>query len=191
MKNLILFLLIGISTVAFSQNEYQQDFEFNEGLYQNFNDFKQNNTIIPEGLMKKGEGFIVYNDSLKKAFELDPDKVWGYSTGRGVYVSIEGDFSRLNLIGRYSQFAAYVVTTTYSYDPYGFQTPRESRTLVQFLLNFENGKMLPFNERNFEPILQKDPQLWKEYRNTKGKKEMKIFLFLRKYNEKYPISFPD
>lgn len=191
MRFLIVILLAFFSIHLYSQNEYDIGFEFNEGLYQSFNDFKQNNTFIPEGLMKKGEGFIIYNDSLKKAFELDPEKVWGYSTGRGIYIAIEGDFSRLNLIGRYCQFAAYVVTTTYSYDPYGFQIPRESRTLVQFLLNFENGKILPFNERNFEAILQKDPVLWQEYNNTKGKKEMKIFLFLRKYNEKYPISFPN
>ncbi|MDB9774857.1 hypothetical protein OAB47_01335 [Vicingaceae bacterium] len=193
MKYLGIIVLFFSSLGIFAQADeemYSIGFEFNPGIYKSFYEFKTNNPSYSEGLQMRGEDLFIYNDSLKKYLLLNPEAVWGYSTGSGVYISAEGDFSRLNMIGSYSQFSAYVIVQTFAYDPYGFQIPRETRTLVQLLLNFDNGKVFEFNQKNVELLLQKDPQLWNEYQKFRGRKQEKQFIFLRKYNERYPIYFP-
>ncbi|MBR9832146.1 hypothetical protein GYB57_08375 [bacterium] len=193
MRRLIVLFLFFLSFRGFAQLDeviYQPTFEFNQGVYLTFDEFKNNQPSITQGLQRKGESILIYDDSLKEYFPLNPDRVWGYSTGRGIYISAEGDFNRLITIGAFSHFAAYVKTISYRIDPYGFQSPTESQTLVQFLLNFDNGKVFTFSAKNAEPIFQKDPSLWNEYKKYKGKKEERLFIFLRKYNERYPIYFP-
>lgn len=193
MRTSIVLFLFFLSFRGFAQLDeviYQPTFEFNQGVYLTFDEFKNNQPSITQGLQRKGESILIYDDSLKEYLTLNPDRVWGYSTGRGIYISAEGDFNRLITIGAFSHFAAYVKTISYRIDPYGFQSPTESRTLVQFLLNFDNGKVFTFSAKNAEPIFQKDPSLWNEYKKYKGKKEERLFIFLRKYNERYPIYFP-
>jgi hypothetical protein len=193
MKKLVIILFVLVSFKSKAQlNEamYLPSFEFNQGIYLSFDDFKNNQPSITVGLQRKGESILMYNDSLKEYAPINPDRVWGYSTGRGIYISAEGDFNRIISIGAFSHFAAYITTTNFRIDPYGFQVPTESKTLVQFLLNFDNGKVFGFTSKNFEPIIQKDPSLWNEYKKYKGKKEQRLFIFLRKYNERFPIYFP-
>lgn len=193
MKYLTLFFVFLCSLVSYAQVDesmYSIGFEFNPGVYKTFYEFKTNNPSITQGLQMKGEELLIYNDSLKQYQQLNPNAVWGYSTGGGVYISAEGDFSRLNMIGSYSQFSAYVTSVNYVYNPYGYQVPVVSKTLVQLLLNFDNGKVFNFNAKNVELILQKDPKLWSEYKKFRAKKQDKQFIFLRKYNERYPIYFP-
>jgi hypothetical protein len=188
----LIFLVFTVinSKAQVDEAMYSVGFEFNPGVYTSFYEFKTNNPSITEGLQMRGEELFIYNDSLKKYQPINPDAVWGYSTGGGVYIAAEGDFSRLTMIGSYSQFSAYVITRTFIYDPYGFQIPRETRTLVQLLLNFDNGKIFEFSSKNVELILQKDPGLWNEYKKYRGRKQEKQFIFIRKYNERYPIFFP-
>ncbi len=186
-----IFLLTALSSKAqVDEAMYTVGFEFNPGVYTSFYEFKTNNPSITEGLQMRGEELLIYNDSLQEYQQINPEAVWGYSTGGGVYIAAEGDFSRLTMIGSYSQFSAYIITRTFVYDPYGFQIPRETRTLVQLLLNFDNGKVFEFNSKNVELVIQKDPQLWNEYKKFRARKQEKQFIFLRKYNERYPIYFP-
>ena len=73
--------------------------------------------------------------------------------------------------------------------------PSNQRTLVnneyrQFLLDFETGEFLEFNEKNVEKLLSRDSLLYNEFKSLskKQKKQLK-FYYIRRYNEKYPLPF--
>ncbi len=82
------------------------------------------------------------------------------------------------------------------YSPYGsyypYNQPNYSRTeLKQYMLDFESGKIVEFDEENTELLLMKDPQLYEEFvqLSRKKKKELK-FVYIRKFNEKNPLYIP-
>jgi hypothetical protein len=64
--------------------------------------------------------------------------------------------------------------------------------LRQYLLDFQTGEVLEYDTEAVEVLLMKDPELADEFlalRNRK-KKQMK-FVFIRRFNERHPLYFPE
>lgn len=138
---------------------------------------------------------IVFLDSTGKEWEVKSREIWGYSSNGSVFVSHGTDFNRINVIGSLSHFVATIPVRVGMNDPFYYNDPFQSGqqyTYVssQYVMDFETGKILEFNSENMEALLKRDEPLFKEFTalRKKQKRDM-IFVYLRKFNEKYPIYF--
>jgi hypothetical protein len=65
--------------------------------------------------------------------------------------------------------------------------------LVQQLLDMRTGRYLPFNASGMDEALQHDPVLSEEFRALPKKQRNSteaLFRFLRMYNDRNPLVFP-
>lgn len=198
--------------------EYDRNFVFRDGIYLSFQDFRNNapipvNRVISDYnrnvqdflgrvLSKKSFSYIDVAGSQQTA---NSDEVWGYCSGGMIYINYGTDFNRMTVIGSISHFIATLRTRMVSQDPfyygrpygygygYGYPPPTQfSYTSVQCILDFDTGNIMDFNINNMEIILSRDPMLYQEFLALKKRRKKEaIFYYLRKYNEKHPIYFPE
>lgn len=161
---------------------------------------------------------IFFYDPLGLRQELSKEDIWGYSRNGILYVQVQGNFNRVTYVGNISHFVADITTydrryygSPYNYyDPYTspyyyrnyspyyspyympYQPTTASRNeMVQYMIDFESGKVIEFDLKNVEMLLMKDPELYDEFMKfSRRKKKQQKFLFLRKYNEKHPLYLP-
>ena len=57
------------------------------------------------------------------------------------------------------------------------------------MIYFITGEEYKFTIKNFEKILQKDTELYKEYQTSYHTIQNKLYLFMGKYNDKHPVYF--
>jgi hypothetical protein len=245
MKKILRTFLISslVYAVAFSygyaQEEdgmvrYTTDFKFNDGIYLNFDQVKNNKPVPKAKLLTS----LDYNDRefFKKIFESDKiyfydemgirkevakNNIWGYARNGVLYVQIQENFNRITFLGTIAHFVADITSydSRYYNSPYGYYDPyyspysrygsyyspygygnyyspyRQSnlaRTeLKQYVIDFENGKVLEFDIENTTILLLKDHELHDEYvRLSRKKKKELMFVYIRKLNEKKPLYLP-
>ena len=156
---------------------------------------------------------VTYFDDFGVQQTLSSDDIWGFSRNGIIYIKIGNGFSRVTIIGGICHFVADITTYSsryndpynyypysnypYSYSPYGYNrygySPGNYSTseMKQYLIDFETGKVMEYNEKNLSVLLMKDPELHDEYVSLRKKKQKQLkFLYIRKYNEKNPIYFP-
>lgn len=194
--------------------QYDRDFVFKDGVYVTLMDFK-NNTPIPTSKiifrsnrsdkdylkLALANSTFKYIDSTDKEQEMKTDNLWGYCFNGTIYINHGTDFNRMVVIGSFCHFAATIADKipndpfgygygngNFSYNPY----PRYIYSTQQFILDFESGRVFEFNADNMEMLLQRDKTLHAEFVILKRKqKRDSVFLYLRKFNEKHPIYFPE
>ena len=92
-----------------------------------------------------------------------------------------------------SYYSAYYSPYSY-YDPYysPYNNRRSTRTeLKQFIIDWETGRVMEFDVDNTKLLLMKDPELHEEFaRLSRKKKKDLLFVYLRKFDEKYPLYVP-
>lgn len=204
-----------------SQVKHSPDFEFKNGIFANFEMVKANAPIPPARIVSDVDMFdrdfydkitsqkeiVIYDDNgVKKV--MNTKDIWGYGRNGVLYINIGSAFHRISFVGSISHFVASI--TTYSsnyYDPYynpyysnsyyynRYNQPRSSYTnteLRQYLLDFETGEVLEYDTEGVEVLLMKDPELADEFMalSNRKKKQMK-FVFIRRFNEKHPLYFPE
>ncbi len=80
------------------------------------------------------------------------------------------------------------------YSPYNMPyspTTVSKKQLVQYIIEFETGNTIEYDLKNIELLLSKDIDLYQEFLQlSRKKKKQMMFLYLRKYNEKYPLYLP-
>ena len=208
------FLFYCTSFFLFAQNkivQYDKDFVFKDGVYLTVQEFKKNNPISVSKVMfpsNKGDRsylklalanntFKYFNNSDKEQ-EVKTDSIWGYCSNGTVYINHGTDFNRMVVTGSLCHFVASIATQV-SNDPFGYgygygynnPYPRYVYVTQQFILDFESEKIIEFNADNMEILLQRDETLYTGFTALKRKqKRDSIFLYLRKYNEKHPVNFP-
>jgi len=162
---------------------------------------------------------IYFYDALGMRQEVGREEIWGYARNGILYKQVQGSFNRITYIGNVCHFVANITSydrryygspynyynpyySPYSYNSYSpyyspysmpYRPSNVSRNeLVQYMIEFETGKLLEYNLKNVELLLMKDPQLHDEFMQLKRKeKKRMMFLFLRKYNEKHPLYLPE
>ena len=153
---------------------------------------------------------INYYDELGTKQSVATKQIWGFSRNGNLYIKVNGELNRITYIGSISHFIANV--TSYSnraYDPYMYNSYNPynpysysygnpygnnttSQEVKQFILDFETGKVLDFDVKGIESVLVRDPKLYDEFSSLNGRKQKQLkFLYLRKFNERNPLYFPD
>ncbi|MDT8400194.1 MAG: hypothetical protein RQ743_00745 [Bacteroidales bacterium] len=161
---------------------------------------------------------IYFYDAMGIRQAVSKEDIWGYARNGILYVQIQGGFNRVTYVGNISHFVADITTydrryygSPYNYyDPYyspysyNYYSPYYSpyympyrpttvsrNEMVQYMIEFETGKLIEYDMKNVELLLMKDPELYDEFMQlSRRKKKQMMFLYLRKYNEKHPLYLP-
>jgi hypothetical protein len=196
---------------------YNSDFKFKEGIYLTFEQVKNNlpllNTRIITSIEANDEHFFEavlsqkefsYYDNLGMKRTVQVKSLWGYSRNGVIYIRMNDTYSRISYMGSICHFIANI--TTYQpnyYDPYYYNpnyyyrnlnssSQTASTEMKQFIMDFETGKILDYNEESLEVLLMRDPQLHDEFAAlSKKKKQQTKFLYIRKFNERNPLMIPN
>ena len=216
-RNILISANLLISTFVFAQQkaiQYDKDFVFRDGIYITLEDFKNNNPIPTSQIVSKSNkndrdflkrvlenSTIQFIDNSGNQQEIKTNTIWGYCSNGAVYINHGTDFNRIVVIGGLCHFVATIATKVandpfaygYGYGGFGYNpTPRYVYSTEQFILDFQSGKIIGFNADNMEILLQRDQALYNDFKKLKRKqKRDAVFLYLRKYNEKHPIFFPE
>jgi len=215
MKYTLSILFITFSISVFAQNtqiKYTPAFKFKDGIYENIQQVK-NNKPIPKSQIVTNidynsfdffdrlfeEKVITVYNNLGVAKEIDPEKIWGFSDKGVLYININGTYNRIPVFGNICHFIAD--KTFVEYDPYYNRssynsynsTPYSTKTvMMQYLLDFETGKIYDFNYQSVEKLIANDIDLYEEFSELRKRKKKKLkFLYIRKYNQKHPIYLPE
>ena len=201
-----------IDTTKYTLVEYDKNFRFIDGIYFNFEQFKNNNPTNKNRLIssldyesinfyeKLFENEIIFMfDDFGVKQQIDVNNLWGFSDNGIIYIRHEDDFNRIAIIGNICHFIAnktvyhsnYSPYNNYYYDPYSSQTTT-SQELRQYIIDFKTGEVYNYNYQNIEIILMNDPELYDEYHELSRRKRKKLkFVYIRKYNTKNPIFIPE
>lgn len=202
-----LFILVCLSVWVHGQEEkpegmveYSTAYEFEEGIYANFEMVLAAKPIPAARVVTDVDLFdrefyekitaakeiVIYDDNGVKK-EIKTSKIWGYGRNGALYINIGSSFHRISMVGSISHFVASV--TTYNpnyYDPYynnpyygGSYYPGRyhsgnqaysSTDLKQYLLDFQTGEVLEYDSESVEVMLMKDPELADEYLSLRNRK---------------------
>ncbi len=212
----ILFLLIISTFTIFGQDnnlvKYTPEYQFKEGIYIDFESFKNNNPItistivtnIPlsdidffNKLLKKEKISFYDTNGIRQSVE--PKHLWGYSKHNTIYINYNGNFYRLPTIGKISQFIASVTVIRTEpdmmygsyYGGVGPTTTYEDKETKQFLLNLEDGTVYENNYKNVEKLIVSDKKTYDEYMAFKKRKRKQLsYMYIRKFNDANPVYFP-
>jgi hypothetical protein len=140
-SGMIIFQVFALSGQQDSTNlvKYTPDFKFNEGLYLNFEQVKQNRpvskSLIVTGVSYDEPDFYDKILETKKAYyfnelgvkeEINTKNIWGYSQNGVLYINLNEGFYRITIVGSICHFVANLTTYTsnygypYSYPYYGY-----------------------------------------------------------------------
>ncbi len=199
--------------------KYTPEYKFKDGLYLQFEDFKNNspvdkNKIIAPDLDRKDYNFVanaveskkikIY-DALGIEIEIKSKNIWGFCSNGNIYININDDFNRLPYIGSLSHLVADKLVYNQNYNnPYGnsyyynsynpYNPGNQNSTTVelrQYILDMENGTITDYTLENIEVALMKDPTIYDEFMNLpRKKKKQKMFFYMRKFNERNALLFP-
>ena len=201
----ILFALLGITARPQGGADYFAGMDLQEGIYADFQAFRDNKPTVPLERLRDGQGLTVIDlrrVSGKLCWQpdtgvrqtVDLRHIWGFCQNDVVYIAAGNGFYRIGLMGSLSHL---VVEQTYrDWDPYmyGYPMGGVSRTvLVHQLLDMRTGRYLPFNAAGMDEGLQHDPVLSEEFRALPKKQRNSteaLFRFLRMYNDRNPLTFP-
>ena len=184
---------------------YDGGFDFREGIYFGFEDFRANRPSValkdllndqgkPAGDLRQSNGKLFYLDSAGTKQRIDLDRAWGFCNRDVVYVRIGDGFNRIGLMG---SVAHIVYDNTYSnWGYYGSaygMGPSSTTVQEQRLLDMSTGNFQPVTGGGIYLSIQPDEELMAEFealpkRERNGNET--IFRFMRRYNDRHPLSFP-
>lgn len=199
---------------------YSPDFKFKEGVYLNIEQVKQNSPILKSRIITSvayddpdffervlNEKKIQLFDNLGTKQEIQVKNIWGFSRNSVLYINLHDGYYRITIIGNICHFVASLTTYNnnnsygnygypYSYSPYSpYYSPYSGSPNVemrQYLLDFKSGTVMDYNEESVELLLMADPVLHDEFASLSNKKRKQMkFLYIRKFNEKNPLYFPE
>jgi len=209
-KYIITLLILCSSANLYAQvsEQYVFGFDFKEGIYTSFSEFKNNSPAVTQyRVIVKNE--ILYNNFTSERIinqlqgrnkfglwiDIDENDVWGICHEDQVYVYIDKAFHEITKIG-----ALMFVTIVFKgqYDVLSFSAGDtyvgrgKGAEMINYLIDFETGKYYLYKLKNFTKLLERDKELYDEFMAINGKKQKKyhMLMYLEKFNDRNPISFP-
>lgn len=186
----------------------QQPLKYRDGIYTNIDMVKKNSPIPSTWIetdlevndrdfyknITKADEIVFYDDNGVRTV-LDTKRIWGYSHNRDLHINVGGAFHEIDFVGRISHFIALKTT----YDPFFYN--EENRPGIfwyspavltikqrEYLVDIVENMAWEFDSDGLERVLKKDTVLLKEFRSLKKReKEYLKYIFLNRYNEKYPL----
>jgi hypothetical protein len=181
---------------------YHGGMDLRDGLYLDFQAFRTNTPSIPFERLRDDEGLPVHDINLvlgKLYWQPDSGdrqtvstaKLWGFCQNDAIYVGAGNGFYRIGMMG---SLAHMVFEQSYR-DPYMSAYGDVTRTtMAQQLVDMETGAFLPFNASGMDQAFQHDAVLLEEFRALPKKQrnsDEALFRYLRIYNERHPLLFPE
>ena len=190
-----------------SRIQYDGGFDFREGIYFGFEDFRTNRPSValkdllndqgkPVGDLRQSNGKLFYTDSTGAEQRISLDRTWGFCNRDVVYVRIGDGFNRIGMMGA---IAHIVYDNTYSnwggyYGGMYGVGPSTTTVQEQRVLDMETGSFLPVSAGGIYQAIQGDPELRAEFEALPKKErnqDVSVFRFVRRYNERHPLYFPE
>jgi hypothetical protein len=210
-------LIVSAQTDSIKKVPYSPEFKFKEGIYFDFNQVKNNSPVAKSRIITNADPednnffdivlekkVISYYDDLGMKRDVNVKSIWGYSKNGAIYLRMNETYNRISYIGSICHFTANITVYQPSYyDPYyynpnyyyrNWNTGRQSTAseMRQFVMDFETGKILEYEENNLELLFMRDPSLHDEYAAlSKKKKDQMKFFYIRKFNERNPLMIPN
>jgi hypothetical protein len=213
-RTFLVLAFTAITTFCFGTNiessPLQPGFRFKPGIYLSIEDWKHNQPIPKEAIISKydpndpyffiqvlNKKWVKYRDTEGYEQEVESAKIFGYSIDNFVYTKYHTKISIIGAICHYSNIIhqiadpnltglAFVALDGLLAQQSGI---RKKERFRQFIIDFETGKIYRFTERYFKKLIDTDVQLYNEYKSFPGRKKDKMYIFLKKYNERHPIQF--
>ena len=213
-----LLVILSCSTIASgliaqSTTQYyttHQSVKFRPGVYVKIDMVKRNRPIPSTWIetdmdvthhdfyanITKADEIIFFDDNGVRT-SIPTDSIWGYSHNGDLHINIYGDFHRIDYVGRISHFIA-LKSTLVEFEIKG-RRPWNIHYLTfeavvknkGYLVDLVDDKVSVFDVAGLEQVLKEDPQLWNEFMALKKRKKEKLkYVFLTRYNEKFPLDIP-
>lgn len=211
---LMLMMACGASaqwdTVAYAVSDttrilYDGGFDFREGIYFGFEDFRANRPSVSlkdllndqgkaAGDLRQSNGKLFYIDSAGAKQRIDLDHAWGFCNRDVVYVRIGDGFSRIGLMGSVAHIVFDNTYRNWGYHASAYGMGPSSTTVQeQRLLDMGTGNFQPVTVGGIYLSILHDVELVAEFealpKRERNRNET-IFRFMRRYNERHPLSFP-
>lgn len=183
---------------------YHGGMDLHDGVYTGFQAFRTNTPTVPIERLRDDQGLPVRDiRAVLSKLYFQPDsgarqvlktaQLWGFCQNDVIYVGAGNGFYRIGMMG---SLAHMVFEQSYrDWDPYMYPYGGVTRTiLAQQLVDMETGAFLPFTASGIDQALQHDAVLLEEFRALPKKQrnsDEALFRFLRLYNERHPLLFPE
>jgi len=206
-----LIAMLPFAGVAQHMVAYDLDFSFKDGIYLSFGDFKANNPVpvthiiskhdirLPDYMEQVMEADMVrYYDNFGEERTLKTSALWGYSFGGKAFIQHGDGFFRMPIFGAITHFTAAVTVYRTVSDPMmmnpGMMPYREVpvQELRQFILDMRTGQVLAYTIENTLSLMPADRDLVDDFLKLKKKQQQEgLLLLIRKFNDRYPLYFPE
>lgn len=205
----VILIIIVIHT---DSNVYAQEtdstktevYKLDDGVYASYEEFKTNNpskkytpvvlspdevttyleTHTPDKLLfSKGQYIWVGHYTVEGVFNrIPPDSIWGYCIENEVFIKQSEFLVKLNIIGGICQYSNFDAL---------FKDDLNIKKELQYIFEFENGKVKRFKRDNFMRMLSKDMELYQKYLKVDSFKTLKTSMmdYLIEFNDRNPIQF--
>lgn len=183
---------------------YHGGMDLRDGIYTGFQAFRTNTPSVPIEKLRDDQGLPVrdiravlsklyYQPDSGSRQVLKTAQLWGFCQNDVIYVGAGNGFYRIGMMGSLGHM---VFEQSYrDWDPYMYPYGGVTRTiLAQQLVDMETGAFLPFTAAGIDQALQHDAVLLEEFRGLPKKQrnsDEALFRFLRLYNERHPLLFPE
>ena len=183
---------------------YKAGTQLREGVYFDFTAFRLNAPSVALARIAADQGIAVtdlrgalsrlrYRTDSGTVETIRMSRIWGFSQRGVVYVAAGNGFYR---IGQMGSLAHMVYEQSYrDWDPWMYGPGTVNRTvLVQQVIDMDTGRALPFTAAGMRLALQHDPVLLAEFDALPKKarnSDEALFRFLRLYNDRHPLLFPE
>lgn len=181
--------------------QYSSNFEFTDGIYLTFEEFKKNDPSIKKKAIITNDptdqffvGNIVNHEKIAY-YEANGDfkklkrrEVWGYCSNGTVYIRLGQHFNRIFKIGSICHFVAEFNTIIYNRNLPVTSSNKPIR-FDPYMIDLETANILSYDLENFLILLKRDEKLYIEFTSIKGyrKKKQQMFNYLNKFNERNPF----
>ncbi len=211
-KALVASLILILPILVYSQNsqidfsDQSEPFSLNQGIYLSMEEFLANEPSIscsfevhssikdyygnPE---ERSEFVVSYRDNMGYVKIISAHNLWGYCDGTSVFVSYLGKPYEMVYLGAISLLRYHQpdhrnnITDLLSLYLLGKNVADPDRS-QEILFHIGTGDIFYPTSRNIRKLIASDTELYADYLNTRNMDFLeKNLLYLRKYNEKYPL----
>ena len=202
-----LLIALGCLPSAFAQQDstwvrYTGGFDFREGLYLDFQSFRNNAPTIPLELLTDEQGIAIRDirnndrffrpDSTGERKEVDLDRAWGFCNNDIIYLRAGNGFYRIGMMGALAHVLFEYDHRDWDPSFYGYGGTNIYTVQAERILNMATGEFADLTAAFLEKALADDEVLkpqWDEIPKKKRKGEV-LYLFMRRYNDRHPLYFP-
>lgn len=208
MKFLFPLLFINMLCVSILAQDdgirYTADFQFERGIYPTLDDWKNQNPVKPSEVIvdidARSARFFQYLFAREqfryprdnKIVYKTPDEIFGYSPGgEEMYYGTDykfevvGAICLLREVGQVDSYSSFVNPGKQ------YEAARDEGSGKLYMLDFHTGAFSKLKKRKLKAVLKQDPELYQRYRKARGNKKEKMRAFIKEYNFRHPVYFPE